>query len=78
MSEKPQYHTEDKENVPIIYIMYKTMDIIKIAIGTMIGAWLFDRVCMGISWLADYPRRSRLDPGFISRIRWYEYVQRWF
>lgn len=53
------------------------MDIIKIIIGTMVGAWLFDMVCMGISWLADYPRRSKLDPGFISRIRWYEYVRKW-
>ena len=52
------------------------MDIIKIAIGTMVGAWLFDRVCMGISWLIDYPKRSRLDPGFISRIKWYERI-RW-
>lgn len=41
-------------------------------IGTLCGAWLLDWAFVGLSWLIDYPRRSRLDFGFITRIRWYE------
>ena len=45
--------------------------------ATLVAAWLIDMVGMGISWLIAYPRRSRLDLGFITRIRWYERITKY-
>ena len=45
--------------------------------ATLVAAWLIDMVSMGISWLIAYPRRSRLDLGFITRIRWYERITKY-
>lgn len=47
-------------------------------VATLVVAWLLDMIGMGISWLISYPRRSRLELGFITRIRWYERLKKYF
>ena len=52
--------------------------IIAVTVGTLVAATLFDLIWKCIFWLTDYPRRSRLDPGFITRITLLERIKRWW
>lgn len=52
------------------------MDYILIFGGTLLGAMVFDKIWQLVFWLFDYKSRRR-DPAYQTRIRWWEYVQRW-
>lgn len=46
--------------------------------GALVGTTLFEIIC---NWLFGVKRTTihpSQDPGYQSRIRWWEYVKRWF